>query len=84
MYIEIINSRQQVKGKLGHVGTNSRLPFEVNMMANLSINHSSFGFFVFRLRTCCLVVLTQSFRCSFSVQVHLEVLSLRAFMTALR
>ena len=40
-----INSRQQVKGKLGHVGTNSRLLFEVNMMANLSINHFSFGFF---------------------------------------
>ena len=45
MYIEIINSRQQVKGTLGHVGTSSRLPFEVNMMANLSIYHFSFGFF---------------------------------------
>ena len=33
----IINSRRQAKGKLGHVrGTNSRLAFDVNVMLNLS------------------------------------------------
>ena len=32
--VEIINSKRQVKGKLGHV-LNSRLPFDVNV--NLSV-----------------------------------------------
>ena len=37
--VEMMNSKRQVKGKLGHVvHTNSRLLFDVNMMLNLSID----------------------------------------------
>ena len=35
--VEIMNSKRQVKGKLGTLsGTNSRLPFDVNVMPYLS------------------------------------------------
>ena len=36
--VEITNSKRQIKRKLGHSGgTNSRLPFDVNVMFNLTI-----------------------------------------------
>ena len=34
--VEIMNSERQVKGETWSRGTNSRLPFDVNMMLNLS------------------------------------------------
>ena len=34
---EIISSKRQLKGKLGHVVKNSLLPFDVNVKLNLSI-----------------------------------------------
>ena len=37
--VEIMNSKRQVKGTLGHVvHTNSGLPFDVNVKFNLSSN----------------------------------------------
>ena len=35
MSVDIMNSKQQLKGKLAR-GTNSRFPFAVNVMLNLS------------------------------------------------
>ena len=39
--VEIMNSKRQVKEETWSRGTNSRLPFDVNVMLNLSI--ISFG-----------------------------------------
>ena len=36
--VEIMSSKRQVKGETWSRGTNSRLPFDVNVMLNLSIN----------------------------------------------
>ena len=35
--VQIMNSKRKVKGKLGHVSTNSRLRLDVNVMLNLPI-----------------------------------------------
>ena len=37
--VEIKSNKGQVKRKLGHLVPNSRLPFDVNVMRNLSINY---------------------------------------------
>ena len=34
--VEIMNSKRQVRGETWSRGTNSRLPFDVNVMLNLS------------------------------------------------
>ena len=36
--VEIMSSKRQVEGETWSRGTNSRLPFDVNVMLNLSIN----------------------------------------------
>ena len=36
--VEVINSKRQLRGKLGHVVKNSRLPFGVNVNLNPSNN----------------------------------------------
>ena len=36
--VEIMNSKRQVKGETWSRGTNSRLPFDVNVMFNLSLD----------------------------------------------
>ena len=36
--VEIMSSKRQVNGEIWSRGTNSRLPFDVNVMLNLSIN----------------------------------------------
>ena len=36
--VEIMSSKRQVNGETWSRGTNSRLPFDVNVMLNLSIN----------------------------------------------
>ena len=37
LFVEIMNSKRQVNGETWSRGTNSRLPFDVNVILNLSI-----------------------------------------------
>ena len=37
LFVEIMNSKRQVNGETWSRGTNSRLPFDVNVMLNISI-----------------------------------------------
>ena len=38
LFVEIMNSKRQVNGETWSRGTNLRLPFDVNVMLNISIN----------------------------------------------